>query len=421
MVAFLGMATLLVALALLMVVPGLWRGRTVRVQEERDGQNVEFARERLAELEREFSEGVVDETAFEAAKQELERVLLDDLQSEQPTVAESSGARASRNASLTLLLVLPLLTALLYWQLGSPESVRLAANAVPPSDPHTSNEEAMPTMEEVVERLATRLANEPENVEGWFTLGRTYMSMRRYGEAVSALEKVNTLLGEHPTVMLALADALTMRNGGRMQGRPTELVRKALALEPDNTTALWLAGMAAEEEGRYAEAIALWRRLEPALKERPDSLREVRQLISAAEEQLGEASDSEVSAAPLNTEEAPLSIRVEVTLDASLKEALKVEDTLFVYARAESGPPMPLAVVRASAAELPVQVTLDDTMAMMPQMRLSAFEQVVVGARLSASGDAIKQSGDLMGEVRGVAVRRDNVDVVSVTINQRVP
>jgi cytochrome c-type biogenesis protein CcmH len=414
-------ASLMVVIALAMVVPVLWREKSETVEMDRNNQNVAIARERLAELEREYREGIIGEAEFETAKQELERMLLDDLQSFSAEQVPPPVHYSGRRAAMGVLFFVPLLTGLLYWQLGSLQYIGNTTAAGSKTNSHPGQAQGeLSSMDEMVQRLAERLQREPEDAEGWFTLGRTYMSMQRYSESAAALERVHALVGEHPAVLLALADALAMANAGRISGRPAELVYKALELAPDNVTALWLAGVAAEQAGEYRQAIGYWRKLEPSLIEQPQSLLEIHQLIANAEKQLGVTPDSAgAQKSGEQTESAQASLVVEVKLDAALVEQVAVGDTLFIYAKAEDGPPMPLAVVRKQAAEWPQRVTLNDTMAMTPQMKLSAFDRVQIGARISRSGNATAQSGDLVGEVGAVAV--DRAEPVTVIINRRQP
>jgi cytochrome c-type biogenesis protein CcmH len=183
------------------------------------------------------------------------------------------------------MLLVPLLASTFYWQLGSPRFVQLEAEQAEQAE---QGPEAMGSVDSMVERLAQRLQQQPDDAEGWYTLGRSYMVMERYPEAAAALERVLALIGDEPGIMLSLADALTLSQGGSMAGRPAELVEKALALAPDSTTALWLGGLAAEERGDYALAAERWRKLEPLLAGQPESQERVRVLIEGAEQALSQ-------------------------------------------------------------------------------------------------------------------------------------
>ena len=210
-------------------------------------------------------------------------------------------------------------------------------------------------------------------------------------------------------------------------GQPLELIRKALKKQPDNTKALWLMGMAEAGQGNYQNAIANWKKLMPLLKDDMASRAEVGRLIAMAREKLGLPATPPVTTASApepaqvsiaQTSGTKASIKVRVELDQSLAGKYKPTDTLFIYARALQGPPMPLAAVRMQASDLPVEVTLDESMAMMPSMSLSKFPQVRISARISPSGNAIRQPGDLIGEMKPVTVGQ--AETVQVKINSKV-
>lgn len=406
-------ALLMFALALAIVVPALWRGRKL-TDIDSDSQNVAIARDRLAELEKEHREGTLSDTDFETAKLELEGVLLLDLESSETNKEKSKGPALGKQTAFSLMVLIPLFSGLLYWQLGSPQLIGAETESAARSDnPHDVPGSNL-SMEDAIAQLEKRLETQSDDYQGWYTLARTYMSLDRYAEAAAAMEKAYAITGDQPAVLLALADATAMKNDGRMAGRPAELVNKALAIEPDNVTALWLAGMAAEEEGNYEQALAHWRKLLPILADEPQSLMEVQALIARLEDQLGIEPSEEAMASVANA-----SIQVQVTLAPELMELAKPEETVFIYAKAQSGPQMPLAAVRKTVADLPLTVTLDDSMAMMPDRKLSSFDEVKIGALLSRSGVAMAKSGDLIGEVENVSVKETKN--IEVTIYQRVP
>ena len=203
-----------------------------------------------------------------------------------------------------------------------------------------------------------------------------------------------------------------------MAGEPEPLLVKALAMQPDNLQGLWLLGIAQNERADYAAAITTWEKLLPLLSEDPRSQQQIRQLITDATQAQSTASDSEVSGTDATPTVESGSLQVEVSVSAELIADLPPDTSVFVYAKAQQGPPMPLAVARSTVSQLPLSVTLSDADAMMPAMKLSAFDQLTVGARLSLSGDAIAQSGDLFGEVSGVV--RDPSAPVRIEINETV-
>lgn len=388
----------MVLIGLALVAPALLRPAREADAASRTEQNVAIARQRLSELESEHAAGALDDASFEQARRELELNLADELVDERPQRAPGGGGRA---LLVALAVALPAATVALYLHLGAPEHLQVSGPGQPrtaSTNPHAAQGET-PSVEELVARLEQRLREEPNNPDGWFMLGRTKMSLGRYEEAATAFEKTLELVGEHPSILVALADSIAMTQSGRISGRPAELVQRALAVSPDDVTALWLAGQAAQEQGDAARALEYWRRAEAGLQDQPQLLTELRGMIAEVERASG--IESQAVAAPAA---AGPSLELDVSLDPELADRVEADDTVFIFARAEQGPPMPLAAAKLRARDLPARVTLDDSMAMMPQMKLSMFDRVKVGARVSRSGQPVAQSGDLESETRVVEV-----------------
>ncbi len=408
-------AALMLAAALWLLVPALL-GRKRISDLDRNQQNVAIARERLKELESEYGRGGLSEADYAQAKQELEQALLNDV--DETTEVSATTVSSSTRASLAWVAIgVPLAAILLYLQLGAPEALQSQAQVAATPAGHANGDTAA-NMEQLVAGLAAKLQQEPQNPEGWFMLGRSYMSMGRYAEAANAFQQVLQQVGDDPDVMLRYADALAMAQGGTITGKPFELIKKALELKPDNATGLWLGGLGYEEQGEYEKAVQLWRQLETQLQDDPASLNEVQNLIARAEQKLGRSVAVETSAIKPVTA-GGVALKVTVALDATLQDKVSADDTLFIFARAMEGPPMPLAAVRKQVRDLPVTVILDDSMAMMPQMKLSNYATVLIGARISKSGTATAQSGDLTGEIENVAT--SSKKQLTLTISQRIP
>ncbi len=399
--------------ALAFIVPALLRRSQLQTS-DRDKQNVVIARERLADLNSEYATGSLSDEAYEQSKLELEQALLIDLES----ADDKSGVAAGpgRGGVLTLLfsaLFVVAVTVSTYLYLGTPQLVDPAALLAQQSD------KELPSIEEMVGVLVERLKENPEDAEGWYLLGRTYMATKDYQKAAFAFDKLNQLVSDQPSIMLALADALAMAAGGDMQGRPTALIRKAIVLAPEDQTALWLAGMVEDQSGNHAQALAHWRHLRPMLADDPDSTEQVDRLIAAAERKMAASGPGSAAEKPAAAASPGQSITARITLSDALAAQVKPEESLFVYARALEGPKMPLAAVRLKAGDLPATIELNDGQAMVPGMSLSNFPQVVVGARISRSGNAIAASGDLLGEVSPVAV--SGAAVVELVIDSVIP
>jgi cytochrome c-type biogenesis protein CcmH len=279
----------MILLPLALMAPVLLRQRQLQSQ-DRDQQNIVIAREHLAEIEAERERGTLSDEEYEQARQELEQALLMDLEKEQETAPlYSEGAIYGPRTLAFLALALPIAALVLYFFLGSPQLLDAeAARQLAEAERAGESGEA-PSIEEMVAALQQRMQENPEDPEGWYMLGRSYMVMKRYAQAAEAYEQVHKLVGDHPNVMLALADALTMANDGVIAGKPAELIRKSVELDPDNNTALWLAGMVEEEEGNFEQALLHWRKLEPRLQGDEESQTRLRRLISQAEQKMGAA------------------------------------------------------------------------------------------------------------------------------------
>ncbi|MBF6650244.1 c-type cytochrome biogenesis protein CcmI [Methylobacter sp. BlB1] len=373
---------LLILAALLIVLPPIWRSREIAAADQ-DQRNIVIARQRLVELQEQLQTGTLTQAQYEEQRAELEVALSDDL--DIPTQAKASGTKG-RWMVFVLVLLVPLTALTLYAGLGSYASLN-----------QTSDNSAMPGPEDInrmVAGLAARMKSNPNDAQGWLMLGRSYKYLQQYPEAADAFAQAYRLLGDQAEVLLSYADALAMANDGRLSGKPAELVFKALALEPNNMTGLWLGGMAKAEAGDAAGAVQLWRKLEALLPPDSEARQEIQTLMANVENRRPEEQP---------TEAASPGIDVEVSLAPELRTKISPEQTVFIYAQALSGPKMPLAIVRKQVSDLPLTVNLNDSMAMMPEMKLSRFDQVKLIARISKSGNATQQPGDLIGVIDSVA------------------
>jgi cytochrome c-type biogenesis protein CcmH len=294
--------------------------------------------------------------------------------------------------ALVITLLLPLAAVGLYLVVGTP----VALNGVP--------KEAPLNIDQAVAELKQHLAQKPDDVQGWLLLGQTYNAMHKGSEARDAYGKVLDIDANNTAAMVGWAEADSVQRSDHLiEGRSLELLQHAVQLEPDNQRGLWLLGISQFQHDQFAEAAATWRKLQPLLDPSSKVAQAVTEQIAVAESRAGIQPASASTAAANGP-----ALQVEVSLSPALKNKLAPGDALFVYARAEQGPPMPLAVAKLAPAAWPMHVTLTDAMAMAPQLRLSTASRVFVGARISKSGQAIAQSGDLEGDA-GV------VDVASKT------
>ena len=389
--------------------------------------NIDIIKQQLTELEADLNNGKLNPSDYTAAKIDLEKELLYDV-SETANEISKKPEKLGRWAVAVLVFTIPVTAVLIYQHVGSNRLI-----PAPQAESGSGREgispvrAQAPSIQEMVAKLATKLEAQPNDPKGWFMLARSYMAMNRYTEAANAYGRLHELVGDQPEILVSYADALAMVHNGKLAGKPIELINKALELDPAQPQGLWLAGIAAEQRGDYQGAVNHWRRLESLLGNDPDSLKEVSQLITQAEQRgnlthKASKTTSTSEPTPKTTPTHPTAqktVMVNVTLHPALNEQANADDALFVFAQAIEGSPMPLAVVRKQVKHLPLEVTLDDSMAMMPAMRLSNFSEVRVGARISKSGNAIPQSGDLYGEVAPVSVMQG--DPVQISIEKQIP
>ena len=427
------LSALLLVLALALIAPPLLR-RRVLPELDRKQQNVAIARERLDEIAAEHAAGEMTDALYQQSREELEVNLLEDVDDsddadyeKQATQQQQSAVKYGRAVFILLIILIPLASVGLYAKLGSPEYLSFAGASA--GNAHVVEQMAAeaPSMEQLIKRLLDHLQNQPDDGDAWFMLAKTYMAAEMYADALSSLEKAEAIVGEHPSILLGKADASAMLNEGNLTGQPTEFIERALQLDPKDSTALWLGGMSAQQNGNFQLAVERWLALIPRLKDDAESTAQLKSLISEAIAQAKQAGtpvvieeaiaiaqatqqDVQTEAPQTSVEAQPLaadqtvkpSVKVWISLADSVRDRVKPGDTLFVFAKATSGPPMPLAAYKGSVADLPFEVTLDDSMAMMPQMKISNFEQVSVSARIAKGGTPQTQPGDITSEAQVV-------------------
>ncbi|RVU83372.1 c-type cytochrome biogenesis protein CcmI [Leucothrix sargassi] len=397
-------------------------GTVDEVVDDRKQQNIAIVREQLAELETSFEAGDVDSDEYRARRDELEQSLLLDVSGQSDTLTLKKTSTTSWMSAGFLVLFMPMAAVALYIGLGTPNAQALAERPAPQPIPLTAD--GKPDVAKLVASLHDKLRKNPDNAEGWYMLGRSYVMIQNFEGAVEAYENLYRMQPDEPEVMLMLADSISMTQKGMMEGKPKELIDKALEKMPNHTTGLWLSGMSYEQEGNHQEALNRWNKLRPLLNDTPQEQAQLDQLIARAVAALGGKPGSKTTATA-DASEAPKADNAikdnagvksaEVTLKVSISPEflaqVSPEDSVFLYAKAQSGPPMPLAAKRLQVKNLPITVVLDDAMAMMPQFTLSSFSPLIVGARVSKTGDAISQDGDLFVEQEQVS-HGDEVELV---------
>jgi cytochrome c-type biogenesis protein CcmH len=327
--------------------------------------------------------------------------------------APSVPARSPGLAAALSVLVVGVAAAGYAW-LGTPAALDATARAVPDVPAGDSHAVTRAQIEAMVEGLAERMKGRPDDVDGWVMLGRSYAVLGQHDKALPAFRRAAELRADDPVLLADYADALAVANGRSLEGEPARLIERALSLDPRNLKALSMAGTLAFDRRDYAGAVRHWQQM---LAVAPDGeiVRQIQGGIDEARQRMGGTSDPVASpsvtrgaTAPETAPPAPAaasakSVSGRVTLSGKLASQAAPDDTVFVFARPAEGPRMPLAILRKKVRDLPLTFTLDDSMAMSPAARLSSATRVVVGARISKSGDATAQPGDLQGFSAAVA------------------
>ncbi len=441
MIAFVAITAVMVAAALAWVLLPLLRGASPGGI-EREASNVAILRDQLAELDVDLANGTIPRGQYEQARRELEARVLD----ESTTSGEATRAPSSAGAWTAAIVAasLPIAALLLYVSLGNFDAFSPLA-ARPSATANGAEHDITPQqIEEIATKLAARLEKEPDNAEGWMVLARTYYAMNRHADAARAFERAVALNPDNAELLADYADALGAAQGGTLAGKPLELVQRALKIDPTQWKALALAGTVAFDRKDYAQAVAYWERMKatvppgsPIAKSIDSSIAEARELgglksttvaAAASAGAAGKAAAPDAATGPaVGNAKAPAAApapSAATTVSGTVKLAPELAakaaptDTVFIFARPAQGGRMPLAILRKEVKDLPTAFTLDDTMAMAPNMALSNFGEVVVGARVSKSGQAMPQSGDLEGLSSPVKVGATGI---AVTIATTVP
>jgi cytochrome c-type biogenesis protein CcmH len=413
MTSFWIICALLLAVAVLFVGVPLWRGTSRNNAVARDAANLEIYRDQIAEMDTDLRNGLLTPELHEQGTRELQARLLDEVH-----LGELQTAPVQRHPlkvmTIVIVLLLPLASIGLYLKIGNQDA--FLPQTVHGGMGGAGNAGA------ALQSLEEKAAQNPSDPEALLMLARSYVELGRFADASRTYDSLTKLVPDEAWLWADYADALAMTHSTLM-GAPTKLLDRALKLDPNNAKTLALSGTAAMERGDYAAAIRHWEKLLKLVPaENPDTqmikegVHQARQLLAqskggkAALEQI----DNAAAKAPAAGKER---ITGTVTLSDALKSKADPNDTLFVLARAAQGPKMPLAILRKQVKDLPLRFTLDDSMAMSPEMKMSNFDQVVVVARISKSGNAMPQPGDMQGMSKPLAL---GSSAIKIDIDQPV-
>lgn len=389
MIAFIVIAGLMMAVALVFVVFPLI-GRKIRLSAiSHDQSNVAIYRDQLKELENDLVNGTLDSNQFENARRELEKRALEEV--DQSTDAPSSDGKPLGRLALTLSLLFAVGGISAYLLLGTPSAI----DQIGAQSGQGSHDLSPQRISEMIARIKSRLKENPDDVEGWIMLAKTSQAIGQYPEAVLAYREVIRRTPPDAQLLADFADTLAVANGRTLTGEPEQLIEKALTIDPANVKALALGGTVAFQKQNYTRAAQLWNRV---LEQVPPDSEFAQRIKTSVSEAVARGAAPQVtgqSKKSLSSVTGSTTVSGKVSIAPGVSRLVSPEDTVFIYARAANGPKMPLAVMRVFAKELPTSFQLTEAMAMAPGTSIKDFQQIVVGARISKAGSAVPQAGDL--------------------------
>jgi cytochrome c-type biogenesis protein CcmH len=409
-------------------------------------QDLPTLRRQLVQLKELHQTGVLSDAQYEESKVALERRVVDLVLSGAtdapaaaaapatapvastpaavPTAAEAPRVSSKLLVGLAGLVVV--IAAAGYFLLGSPPQINEGPAVATAPDgtaaPHATSSEQIAAM---VDKLAERMKTNPDDAEGWAMLARSYSVLGRHPEALVIYEKAIKLRGDDAQLLADYADSLAVKNDRKLAGEPMKWVDKALKLDPKNVKALALAGTHAFDKKDFAGAVKFWETavdIGPAdsgyVQQIKGGLVEARQLAGLPPKEdkpavVAQAPAPGGGAAP-PAPSALVSAKAvsgSVTLSPAMAKLAAPDDTVFIFARAAEGARMPLAILRKQVKDLPIQFTLDDTLAMSPAAKISGAPSVIVGARISKTGEALPKAGDLSGQAGPVPLGSTGVKI----------
>ncbi len=378
-------AALLLFAALMLLLWPVLRGRKDQAEEDRTALNIALYEEHIAELEAQHANGALSADQLKEGRLEADRELLDDTDVGRPKQSVNLGNALPLIAAL----LVPVAGLGLYMYWGASEKVELTLSLA----------EQPKTVEEMIKRLEDTVRLQPESVDAWYFLGRTYMSEQRPKEAAHAYEKTIELVGRQPDLLGQWAQALYFANGNKWSAELQSLLDEALSQDPNEATSLGLLGIAAFEDKRFQDAIDAWTQLSKSLDPQDPSYQAIQTGIERARSSLAEtpqanaetnATQDTAAAEPAPAAVSDYKLLIDVTISDEMLKQTSGTDTVFVFARAESGPPMPLAAKRLTVADLPASIALTDEDSLLPQLKLSSIGRVKLQASVSSSGDAMQ-------------------------------
>jgi len=388
-------------------------------------------RDHKRQLDAEFAAGTLSAAERDAAQAELVARFGTELAVE-PAAAAAPSGRSRWIAAIAVAATVPIVAGVLYTMLGNPAAVNSVTVPVA-RNPHGEGSANDPKIVAMIDMLAEKMKANPDDPNGWVLLGRSYLKLGRYDDAAAAFAEAAKRMPEVAALLADQAEAIAMSQGKSLVGRPSELLKRALALDPNDPKTVAMSGAAAAERKDYDGAIKLYTHLKSMVQPGSEDSQQIDQVIAELETMKNGKPATSVAAAPAPAAPAPVaaapaapaatsasggSVSGRVEIDSKLAAKMAPGDKLLIYARNAEGSRMPLAIMQGAAADLPKTFTLTDAMAMTPAQTISMAKSVVIEARISKGGTAMAQPGDLQGTSKPLSPGATNVRIV---IDQIVP
>ncbi len=398
MITFYIAALVLILLVLLVLFrPFLWKSNSAHAS--RQQLNAAIYKEELVKLEKERADGLIDALTYEMSHAEIRQRLFQD-------TSEDDGVAVLGSPKKTLIALsvfIPVLAVSMYLWLGSAQQI---------ADSGAKQKVTQQDVEKMVASLAASLEADPSNLQGWAMLARSYKVMGRPVEAEKAYDRAGAYLDGDAQLLADYADVAANNANGNFEGKPRAIIKRALKADPNNMMALWLSGTADYNQGNYKGAVQVWERLGKLLPPESGDAKMIQGAILEARDKAKLPPETLSSKpAPANTAASGKSIGGVVELSADLKSRVKPDDIVMVIARAP-GVRMPVAIMRSRVADLPLRFVLNDSLAMTPNMLISQLSEATVEVRISKSGQAKPEPGDLYSDVQTVKVGTDKLKIL---------
>ena len=405
MTLFLLSASSLLLISIIVIIRTLMNKNNEKINSNQN--SIDIYNQKLKEINFDIENHLITKNEANNAIEELEYSLIKN--NKNTDILDSklyfSNLESKKTISIILLLVIPVFVISVYSFIGAPNSIEKLV-LVSDLKNTKSDSEKLVSVEQMLKRVERRLLDDPNNSDDWLMLANSYVVLKRYPEAIRALENLYRLKGDDPSLLFRYADVLAMANSGIFAGKPSELIKKALQLDPQNTMGLWLAGLVAYEEGEVKKAINYWENVLPKLETGSEEEKNIRKYIEFAKENNNISIQNNGS---ITQEKIEYSLKLSIELSPNFTNINK-NKAVFIYAKPINSPNnMPIIVLRKTVADLPLLVEMNDSMSMLPSNKLSDYKSVQVLARISNSGNAKSEKGDLIGIVESMSTTSKNI------------